>query len=63
MPAIEPHSAARMARAQLPESGVVVTLDPRCACYLKANAGDGIEILGFASFVARYFTLHQQRPS
>ncbi len=63
MPVIEPLSAARMARARLPASGVAVTLDPRCACHLNANAGDGIEVLGFASFVARYFTLHQQLPS
>ncbi len=42
MPAIEPQSAARMARAQLPASGVAVALDPRCACHLKANAGEGI---------------------
>lgn len=63
MPAIEPQSAARMAQARLPMSGVAVTLDSRCACHLKASAGDGIEVLGFVSFMARYFTLHQHRLS
>jgi Fe-S oxidoreductase len=58
MPAVAPDSAARMARACLPPAGVAVSLDPRCANHLRANADDAVQVLGLASFIARYFTLH-----
>jgi len=57
MPAMAPAAAARMARARLPQAGVAVSLDARCARHLRACADEGIEVLGFATFIARYFTL------
>jgi hypothetical protein len=57
MPAMAPASAARMARARLPQAGVAVSLDARCASHMRACAEDGVEVLGLASFVLRYFTL------
>ena len=63
MPAMAPNSAARMARACLPPTGVAVSLDARCANHLRASAADAVLVLGLASFVARYFTLHTRSAS
>jgi len=57
MPAMAPASAARMARARLPQAGVAVSLDARCASHMRACADEGVEVLGLASFVLRYFSV------
>lgn len=63
MPAMAPTSAARMARARLPQAGVAVSLDARCASHLRTGAEEGVEVLGFASFVARYFDVAKSSAS
>ena len=60
MPTMQPAAAARMAGARLPAAGLAVTLDPRCAAHLRASAGEGQTVLGFARFIDTYFTLTPQ---
>ena len=57
MPRMAPDSAAAMARARLPPSGVALSLDTRCANHLRDAAAAGVTVLGFARFVQRYFTV------
>jgi Fe-S oxidoreductase len=55
MPLMQAHAAQRMASARLPERGMVLCLDPRCAAHMRtAASNDTVEVLGFASFVERY---------
>lgn len=54
MPAMAPASARAMAAARLPASGVVVSLDTRCANHLSGAATDAVPVLGFAEFLTTY---------
>jgi len=58
MPLMQPEASRRMAAARLPDAGIAVTLDPRCAAQLRESAADKpATVLGFAEFMLRYFTL------
>ena len=58
---LQPEAAARMAEARLaPYAALpVVTVDPRCATHCQAATG--IEVLGVARFLVRYFTCQGQQ--
>ena len=58
MPLMQPEASRRMAGARVPGDGIAVMLDPRCAAHLRDSVGgEPATMLGFAEFIARYFTL------
>jgi Fe-S oxidoreductase len=58
MDLMQPEASRRMAAARIPDAGIAVILDPRCAAHLREAAADKpATVLGFAEFMLRYFTL------
>lgn len=62
MPLMQPEAARRMADARIPDAGIAVTLDPRCAAHLRESADAADRVLGFAEFINRYFIVTPTAP-